>query len=326
MNRWFRAWLIIACFVLVLLFLLGPIQQISVVTGQGGDPRKPKPTRTPSPSTKSSGQPLGKRAQPNTTRGEGTTMPRTRTNQVGIELVLIPAGEFMMGSTNGRENEEPVHRVKISQSFYMGKYEVTQAQWQSVMRNNPSYFKNCDSCPVEQVSWDDAQQFLAKLNERNDGYTYRLPSEAEWEYACRAGTTADYAGDDLDSMAWFANNAGNSRLDADAIWRAQTNYSKRLVDNGNKTHPVGSKQPNAWGLYDMRGNVWEWCQDWYHDSYNGAPTDGSAWPNGGERKYHVLRGGSWSYVATGLRSPFRYWVTPTVRDGGRFGFRVVTVR
>ena len=141
------------------------------------------------------------------------------TNRVGIELVWIPAGSFMMGSESGQSGEKPVHRVTINNGLYMGKYEVTQAQWQSVMGNNPSDFKG-DNLPVEQVSWDDAVAFIAKLNAQNDGYTYRLPSESEWEYACRAGTTGDYAGD-LYAMAWYT---------------------------GDKTHPVGSKLPNAFGL------------------------------------------------------------------------------
>src|SRR5205085_9149218 len=115
---------------------------------------------------------------------------------------------FMMGSETGDADEKPVHQVTIREGFYMGKYEVTQAQWKQVMGNNPSYFNNCDQCPVEMVSWNDAQEFIKKLNAMNDGYVYRLPSEAEWEYAARAGTTGDYAGD-LDAMAWYLNNSGN---------------------------------------------------------------------------------------------------------------------
>jgi formylglycine-generating enzyme required for sulfatase activity len=207
----------------------------------------------------------------------------------------------MMGS-NSNDNEKPVHEVTISQPFYMGKYEVTQAQWQAVMGNNPSYFKDCGgNCPVEQVSWDDAQSFINKLNESNDGFRYRLPTEAEWEYACRAGTTGDYAGN-LSEMAWYSENSGN------------------------KTHAVGGKQPNAWGLADMHGNVFEWCQDWYHETYYGAPTDGSAWLSRGEQKYRVLRGGSWSYLAASYaRSAIRGSNTPDIRYT-TVGFRVVAVR
>jgi formylglycine-generating enzyme required for sulfatase activity len=251
-----------------------------------------------------------------------TTIPRVRT-QAGIEFVLIPAGEFMMGSDNGAPSEKPVHRVMIRQPFYIGKYEVTQRQWQEVMGNNPSAFKNCDSCPVEQVSWDDAQQFLAKLNERKDGLYYRLPSEAEWEYACRAGTIGDYAGD-VDSMAWYGNNSGSSRIDADTIFLADPGqFFRRLFDNGNKTHPVGMKQPNAWGLYDMHGNAWEWCQDWFHDNYNGAPVDGSAWETG-RAQDRVVRSGSSFDISLFVRSAHRYMAPPDKRSGP-FGFRVVTV-
>ena len=223
---------------------------------------------------------------------------------VSLEMLELPTGSFCMGSNNGNPDEKPVHRVAVNYSFYMGRYEVTQAQWQAVMGNNPSNFKGdlaepYIKLPVEQVSWDDAQNFINKLNELNDGFRYRLPTEAEWEYACRAGTTGDYAGN-LGEMAWYSENSGS------------------------KTHPVGGKQPNAWGLFDMHGNVWEWCQDWYHDSYNGAPGDASAWLSRGEQKYRVLRGGSWDGNAAVLRSATRSWQQP---DGpGRLsnlGFRVV---
>ena len=228
-----------------------------------------------------------------------------------------------MGSENGDNYAKPMHRVTISEVFFMGKYEVTQAQWQKVMGNNPSNFKG-DNLPVETVSWDDAIAFLAKLNAQNDGYTYRLPSEAEWEYAARAGTTGNYAGD-LDSMAWYGNNSGRTRLDTAEIFRTESaNYSKRITENGGQTHAVGSKLPNAFGLFDMHGNVWEWCQDWYHDSYAGGPTDGSAWLSGGEQKYRVLRGGSWDDLAFGLRSAYRNRGAPDLRYN-ILGFRVVAV-
>ena len=242
---------------------------------------------------------------PNTTSTPSTSLsnvpPKSVTNQAGMELMWIQPGSFMMGSTSGDSDEKPVHQVTISQPFYIGRYEVTQAQWQQVMGDNPSAFKDCGgNCPVEYVSWDDAQNFINKLNESSDGFKYRLPTEAEWEYACRAGTTGDYAGD-LSETAWYSENSGG------------------------KPHAVGQKQLNAWGLADMHGNVWEWCQDWYHETYYGAPSDGSAWLSGGEQKYRVLRGGSWSRVATVLRSPNRSWLTPDVR-GGDLGLRVVAVR
>jgi len=153
---------------------------------------------------------------------------------------------------------------------------------------------------LERVSWNEAQDFINKLNDANDGYKYRLPSEAEWEYACRAGTTGDYYAPDVDDIGWYGDNSGK------------------------KTHPVGGKQPNAFGLYDMSGNVWEWCRDWYHDNYNAAPSDGSAWLSGGEQKYRVLRGGSWVFNPTGLRSALRSFSSPDNRGSSR-GFRVVAV-
>jgi formylglycine-generating enzyme required for sulfatase activity len=265
----------------------------------------PSPTSTnPNPNNPSSTTPGTTNptsTNPSSTNSSSSTLPHTRTNQAGIEFVLVPPGSFMMGSTNGAADEKPVHQVTISQSFYIGKYEVTQAQWQSVMGSNPSNFKDCGgNCPVEQVSWDDAQNFVNKLNESNDGFRYRLPTEAEWEYACRAGTTGDYAGT-LSEMAWYSENSGS------------------------KTHAVGGKQPNAWGLADMHGNVWEWCQDWYHETYYGAPTDGTAWVTGGEQKERVLLGGSWDSPATNLRSALRNGDAPGDRNL-HFGFRVVAVR
>lgn len=296
------------CFAIVLTILL-LVCGSGVVLGQGGTGREPAapppkkttttkkaPARKTTPSAKTTTLPNTSPANPSS-----SNLPRKRTNQTGIEFVLIPPGSFMMGSTNGRDNEKPVHEVTISQAFYMGKYEVTQGQWQTVMGNNPSNFKDCGgNCPVEQVSWDDAQNFINKLNASNDGFRYRLPTEAEWEYACRAGTTGDYAGN-LSEMAWYSENSGN------------------------KTHAVGGKRPNDWGLADMHGNVWEWCQDWDHETYYGAPTDGTAWLTGGDQKYRVLRGGSWDFDATDLRSAFRGWFSPDLRSYD-FGFRVVAIR
>lgn len=228
--------------------------------------------------------------------------PKSFKSQQGIEMVYIPPGRFMMGSTNGLSDEKPMHEVTISQAFYIGRYEVTQGQWQAVMGKNPSKFKGCGSnCPVENVSWNDALHFINKLNQANNSYTYRLPTEAEWEYACRAGTTGDYYSQDVDVIGWYEGNSGT------------------------KTHAVGAKQPNAFGLYDMSGNVWEWCKDWYHPNYEGAPSDGSAWLDGGEQKYRVLRGGSGNSNASFLRSALRLYVTPDSSLVFFFGFRVVAV-
>ncbi len=212
---------------------------------------------------------------------------------VRFEFVPIEPGEFLMGSESGGSDEKPVHRVRISRPFEMGKFEVTQAQWEAVMGNNPSNFKGADR-PVETVSWNDVQEFLKRLNARQDGYRYRLPTEAEWEYAARAGSREDRYGE-LDSIGWYQGNSGG------------------------QTHPVGQKQPNAWGLYDMLGDVWEWCQDWYASYAAGEAIDPQGPPSGQQR---VLRGGSWGDDARSLRAPFRDSNGPV----GRYviiGFRCV---
>lgn len=205
----------------------------------------------------------------------------------GMEFILIKEGEFMMGSPlneKGRyDNESPVHNVKIEKSFYMSKYPVTQRQWMAVMSDNPSSYKG-DERPVESVSWKDVQEFIKKLNEKEDMDKYLLPSEAEWEYACRAGTTTRYSfGDDeskLNEYGWYDKNSGS------------------------ETHPVGQKNPNPWNLYDMHGNVFEWVQDRWHDNYEGAPSDGSVWEDG-SRSIRVIRGGCWFRNARFCRSADR---------------------
>ena len=214
------------------------------------------------------------------------------------EMVVIPPGSFDMGSEN-EPNEKPVHRVTIGYAFAMGKTEVTQGQWKSIMGDNPSKYINCgDNCPIETVSWDDVQMFIQKLNEKT-GKQYRLPSEAEWEYACRAGARQEFCGgDNMDSIGWYgglAKPAGNS---------------------GKAPNPAATKQPNAFGLYDMSGNVWEWTEDSYHENYNGAPTDGSAWQ--GDDTLRVPRGGSWSYLQ---RAAKRGGSEPKFRFG-TIGFRL----
>ncbi|NQS98347.1 MAG: formylglycine-generating enzyme family protein [candidate division Zixibacteria bacterium] len=216
-----------------------------------------------------------------------------------MKFVKIPGGSFMMGSNSGGSNEKPVHRVTLK-PFMMQTTEVTQAQWKALMEKNTSRFKG-NNLPVERVFWNDCQEFIKKLNQRYPGKGYRLPTEAEWEYACQAGTTTKYysgnSESDLKRVAWYDGNSGN------------------------KTHPVGKRRPNVWGLYDMHGNVWEWCEDWYHYNYNGAPTNGSAWlsPSGA---YRILRGGSWNYGAYSCRSAVRDYSNPSYR-GSNFGFRLV---
>ena len=216
-------------------------------------------------------------------------------------MVSIPAGCLQMGSHNGRTDEKPVHRVCVD-AFKMGQYEVTQGQWQAVMGSNPSRFKQGDNYPVEIVSWDDIQAFLKKLNQQSGG-NYRLPSEAEWEYAARGGTTTQY---------WWGDDIGSSRANCDGCGG--------LWDN-DKTLPVGSFSANGYGLYDTAGNVSEWTQDCWNDSYNGAPNDGSAWQSG-ECDRRVLRGGSWDNYPNRLRSAARSRSITGYR-GSNFGFRLV---
>ena len=209
-----------------------------------------------------------------------------------MDFAHIPAGNFDMGS-NARNafDENPMHRVSIG-AFDLQTTEVTQAQWMTVMGNNPSHFKG-DALPVEQVSFDDAQEFIRKLNARDPGKNYRLPTEAEWEYACRAGTTGPRYGE-LDSIAWWIKNSDR------------------------QTHPVGQKQPNNWGLYDMLGNVWELCADWKGPYSNGAVTDPKG-PSSGY--YRVSRGGSWYDAASAVRATFRSSPESGYR-GNSLGFRL----
>ena len=217
-------------------------------------------------------------------------------------MISVPAGEFMMGSSPseaGRFSDEgPQHRVAV-RSFSMGRTEVTQAQWRAVMGSNPGHFTSCgDDCPVEGVSWDEAQQFVVRLSSQT-GRGYRLPSESEWEYACRAGSQQQYCGgggDNVEDVAWLESNSGAT------------------------THAVALKRPNAWGLYDMSGNVGEWTQDCWNANYNGAPTNGLAWAQG-DCSQRVVRGGSWGYFPRGLRAACRGGGSAALR-GSSYGFRV----
>jgi formylglycine-generating enzyme required for sulfatase activity len=248
--------------------------------------------------------------------------PQTNKNAIGMEFVKIAPGEFMMGcatvDNNCAADEKPLHRVQITKPFEMGKYEVTQAQWQAVMGANPSTIQG-DNRPVETVSKNEAHDFLARLNTRNDGYRYRLPTEAEWEFAAQAGNAEAPS---LDETAWYAANSDDH------------------------THPVGTKKPNAWGLYDMLGNVREWVEDAYaRDFYSSSPLSDPTGPQSGGgraeaqqqggppargfrgkggsgRQLPVVRGGAWDNPANFVRLSARYhYYGPTLRVSD-IGFRV----
>ena len=212
---------------------------------------------------------------------------RQKWEKLGLVMVRVDGGSFTMGCQwvrdgNCFDDEEPAHRVQV-RGFEIGKYEVTQELWEAVMGDNPSRFRGCDRCPVEQVGWDDVQAFLGRLNNLT-GERYRLPSEAEWEYAARGGRQSRgyrYAGgNDAGSVGWYRDNSGR------------------------RTHAVGGKRANELGLHDMSGNVWEWAQDCWNDSYGDAPKDGRAWERGG-CNLRVVRGGSWYFRPGYLRAANR---------------------
>ncbi len=257
----------------------------------------------------------GQPTPPIATNVDDMDLPKSA-DSIGLEFKKIPAGTFMMGDATVVTPPQPVderatpHEVILTTSFKMGVHEVTQAQYEQVMGVNPSEFKGAAN-PVEKVSWKDAIEFCRKLSdlpaEKAAGNVYRLPTEAEWEYACRAGTKTKYSfGDDdadLDAYDWFGNNSDGT------------------------THPVGSKQPNPWGLYDMHGNVEEWCQDWYGDYPSGSVTDPTGPPKGDPTgaswgSFRVLRGGAWDYSAEDCPSASRGGSYPSYRSGN-FGFRIV---
>ena len=233
-------------------------------------------------------------------------------NGIKLEMVYIPGGSFLMGSPDneqGRyESESPQHEV-ILQPFYMSKYPITQEQYQAMMGNNPSNFKG-ENRPVESVSWHDAIEFCKKLS-RKSGKIYRLPSESQWEYACRAGTTTPfYFGETITSE--LVNYNGNYPY----AYAPKDKYREETTD-------VGSFPPNAFGLYDMHGNVLEWCQDIWHSNYNGAPTDGSAWETGGDSNKRLLRGGCWSSYSRNCRCARRGYDDAGIHFYS-WGFRVVS--
>ena len=230
-------------------------------------------------------------------------------NSLGMEFVLIKPGQFMMGSPEdeaGRYTGERHHRVNLTEALYMQTTVVTQGQWKALMGKNPSSQKGCgDNCPVEQVSWDDVQEFIGKLNQKEGTEKYRLPTEAEWEYACRAGSTDAFSnggiteldcGKDanLDSLGWYCGNSNN------------------------RIYPVAQKQANAWGLYDMHGNVQEWCQDWFGVYPYDEVTNPKGPPTG---SYRAMRGGVWYSPARDTRCASRFGSPPHYRFR-HIGFRL----
>jgi formylglycine-generating enzyme required for sulfatase activity len=235
-----------------------------------------------------------------------------RDNGTGIEMLLVPPGTFDMGCIQGSDSygcnwwEQPVHTVTLTNAFYIGRYEVTQAQWQSKMGSNPSAFQgqaDSPSRPVEQVSWNTIQGFLTATG-------LRLPTEAEWEYACRAGTTTPFH-----SGPGFPNGTTNDSLVVQIAW-----YSPCCGgDSGNQTHAVGSKVANALGVHDMLGNVWEWCNDWYADYPSTAQTNPAGPVSGSAR---ILRGGSWHDFTLNVRSSDRDNVSAPDYSYNVVGFRV----
>ncbi|REJ43172.1 MAG: TIR domain-containing protein [Microcystis flos-aquae TF09] len=251
-------------------------------------------------------------------------------NGITLEMVAIPGGTFTMGTedeeierlvkkfnSDGFRSERPQHRVTVS-SFYMGRYPITQAQWKAIaatakididLETNPSKFKG-DELPVEQVNWYDAIEFCARLSKLT-GREYRLPSEAEWEYACRAGTTTPF---------YFGETITGELANYDAGY---TYADEPKGEYREETTPVGQFPPNAFGLYDMHGNVWEWCADTWHDNYDGAPTDGSVWIENGNDNRSPLRGGSWCLNPDSCRSAVRNYYFRRVFFNLNFGFRVV---
>jgi len=249
-------------------------------------------------------------------RGPSVNEIEETKSAIGKDMVFVKGGTFTMGCTAEQGNdcldrEKPAHQVTLS-DFYIGKYEVTQKQWREVMGasaslSNPSYFNGCDDCPVEQVSWNDIQEFIKKLNQKT-GKKYRLPTEAEWEYAARGGSTSSAS----TSSAFATKYAGSNNID-EVAWY--------ISNSGGKTHPVGGKKPNELGIYDMSGNVWEWCEDDWHDNYNGAPANGHAWVDSPRGSARVLRGGSCYFYYGYCRVSDRHRDTPDSRYDN-YGFRL----
>ncbi len=231
---------------------------------------------------------------PTKEKPKGGPTGKIETNRFGMRFVELSPGSYTMGSDSNEadDSEKPLHKVILTGGFQIQTTEVTQAQWKAVIGTDPSYYAKGDNLPVELVSWNDCQAFIRKLNEKDPGQNYRLPTEAEWEYACRAGTIVDRYREDINEIAWF----GNTGLE-----------------------PVGGLTPNAWGLYDMLGNVWEWCSDWdgNYSSETAVNPHGSTEGSG-----KILRGGSWSVDAVRVRASVRASMSPTYRSYAT-GFRLV---
>jgi formylglycine-generating enzyme required for sulfatase activity len=246
--------------------------------------------------------------------------------------VKVKPGEFLMGSPDegkgAASSERPQHPVRISREHEMGKYEVTQRQWEAVMGSNPSAFKGI-GLPVTNVSWNDAQEFIKRLQTHDGKFTYRLPTEAEWEYACRAGSTGAFAGED-----WKETLERRRRKKETGKGKTETQsleWTKHLepmawfdANSLERPHPVGRLAPNAWGLHDMHGNVWEWVEDWYDPNYyKNSPAEDPPGPAAGQSKVH--RGGSWQSPVWNCRAAFRGFALPAERNT-LTGFRLVRVR
>lgn len=235
---------------------------------------------------------------------------KTFTNSLGMKFIYVPPGTFLMGTPadeRGAGKDEKQHQVTISRAFYLQTTEVTQGQWNMVMGNNPSFFKECgNNCPVEEVSWNDVREFIKRLNQMMGTGEYRLPTEAEWEYACRAGAKTPF-------------NTGPCLSTEEANY--QGNFPYFGCPPGQyqfETVKTGSYLPNSWGLYDMHGNVSEWCQDWKGEYPAGHVTDPEGPPLG---RYRVIRGGSWGREASACRSAKRHHCPPESRSN-RIGFRL----
>ncbi len=293
---------------IVYLIALSVLLPISMVAANSTPQKPPKITRPSKPTSKPNVRPRtpANRSHRQSSQSSRPTSPRVNqeplsnrtftANGVNFTMVGVQGGAFQMGSNDEDDDAEPIHNVTLS-SYYIGQTEVTQALWKAVMGSNPSDWKG-DNLPVEQVSWDDCQTFITKLNQLT-GEHFRLPTEAEWEFAAKGGRQSrgfKYSGNtNIDYVAWYDGNSGS------------------------KTHPVATKSPNELGIYDMSGNVWEWCQDRY-GSYSSSSQTNPVGPSSGSER--VVRGGSWYDFAGGCRSAFRSGYTPDFRDRN-LGLRLV---